>query len=185
MVNASIVADAPGIEILQAEMHGVCNARTESDVSMLMENPIDIILNDHRNAEKLFKEYEDLDKEAYETKQKILRRLSRDLKLHMEMEERLFYPMVEKAFGEEGNLVEEGIAEHDVAKRLIEELSITHAEDPQFDARMKVLSEAVAHHILEEEEELLPKAEEKVGPEDLASMGEEMSRFRHEHGDYH
>jgi hemerythrin-like domain-containing protein len=152
---------------------------------MLMEDPIDIILKDHRALEKLFKDYEDLDAEAYETKQKLLRRLSRELSLHMEMEERLFYPLVEKSFKEEGNLVEEGIAEHDVAKRLIEELSITHPEDPQFDARIKVLGEGVAHHILEEEEGLLPKAQEKVSPEDLAAMGEEMGRFKHEHADYH
>jgi hemerythrin-like domain-containing protein len=144
-----------------------------------MTNPIEIIKRDHRKVEKLFKEYEDLGDRAFETKKAIVEKLIQELKLHTEMEERLFYPKVRDKFSkEEDKMVEEAYAEHDVAKRILEELSVTHVEDPQFDARVKVLNENIAHHVMEEEQELLPKAEEKLSGEELNIIGEEMHAFK-------
>ena len=59
-----------------------------------------------------------------------------------------------------------------------EELSITHPEDPQFDAKVKVLNENVAHHIMEEERELLPLAEKKMKKEEMNEIGEELKAFK-------
>lgn len=146
-----------------------------------MKNPIEIIKRDHREVEALFKEYEDLAEDAYETKQKLITKISQELKLHAEMEERLFYPPAKDVFSsEDDKMVEEGIAEHDVVKRLIEELSVTHPEDPQFDARVKVLNENVTHHVKEEEEELLPKAESRMNESLLNQIGEDMEAFKQE-----
>lgn len=149
-----------------------------------MKNPIEIIKRDHRNVEKLFKEYEDLGDKAFETKRKLVEKITKELKLHTEMEERFFYPKAKDALNkEEDKMVEEAYAEHDVAKRLLEELSVTHPEDPQFDARVKVLNENIAHHIMEEEKELLPVAEKNMKEDDLNAIGEEMMAFKIEHGE--
>lgn len=151
-----------------------------------MYNPIDSIKRDHRSLESLFKEYEDIAQEAYETKEKMVRKISRLAKLHMNMEERILYPHLAATFqGDDGKMVQEGIAEHDVAKRILEELSVTHPEDPQFDARVKVLHENTLHHIMEEEQELLPRVEKLLPEKDIASLGEEMHFFRIEHEDVH
>ncbi len=151
-----------------------------------MNDPIEFILNDHRKAEALFKQYEEIDELGYETKNKTVRKLIRLLRLHMEMEERLVYPLASRAFEEEARkMVEEAKAEHGIARRLLEELSVTHPEDPQFDARVKVLNETFTHHVLEEEEELLPSMEEKVAGEDMATLSEELERFHAEHEDVH
>ncbi len=151
-----------------------------------MTNPIEIIKRDHRSVETLFKEYEDVDDQAFETKKKIVDRITQELRLHTRMEETLFYPKVKEIFEQEDKkMVEEAHTEHEVARRLLEELSVTHTEDPQFDARVKVLNENVTHHIMEEEEELLPKAENLLSKEDLERIGEEMQAFKleHEHSD--
>jgi hemerythrin-like domain-containing protein len=146
-----------------------------------MTHPIDILLADHRSVEKLFKDYEELDEHAYETKQKTVERILRELRFHTEMEETLFYPKAKEVLGtEDGKMVEEAYAEHGVMKRLLEELSVTHPEDPQFDARVKVLNENLAHHIKEEEEELLPKASEKLEEQALRKIGENMEAFKQE-----
>lgn len=148
-----------------------------------MKNPIEIIKRDHRSVEALFKEYEDVDDKAYETKKELVEKISSELKIHTEMEEKLFYPKMEEVFANEGDkMVEEAYAEHDVAKRLIEELSVTHPEDPQFDAKVKVLNENIAHHVMEEEEELLPKAEKEMTEEMLNQIGEDMEAFKLENG---
>lgn len=147
-----------------------------------MTNPIEIIKRDHRNIEALFEECESLDDRAFETKRQVVEKITQELKLHTQMEERIFYPRAKEAFIEEDDkMVEEAFAEHDVAKRLLEELSVTHPEDPQFDAKVKVLNENIAHHVMEEEEELLPKAEQVIKEGILNQIGEEMQAFKLEH----
>lgn len=149
----------------------------------IMKNPIEIIKRDHRKVETLFKEYEELGDTAFATKEKKVREITQLLKVHTDMEERLFYPKAREVFGKEDDkMVEEAFAEHDVAKRLLEELSVTHPEDPQFDAKVKVLNENVTHHVMEEEQELLPCAEKEMKDELLNQIGEDMESFRVENG---
>lgn len=147
-----------------------------------MVNPIEIIKQDHRKAEMLFKEYEDIDEEAFATKERVLKKLSDELKRHMDMEETIFYPRLEEKFNkEEDKMVEEAYTEHDVARRLLEELSVTHPEDPRFDARVKVLNEMVAHHVMEEEQELLPEVAKELTPEELNVIGEKLEAYKLEY----
>jgi hemerythrin-like domain-containing protein len=144
-----------------------------------MTNPIEIIKRDHRKVEGLFKEYEDLEEKASETKREVVGKIINELRLHTEMEEKMFYPIVKGKFSaEDEKMIEEAYAEHDVVKRLLEELGVTHPEDPQFDAKVKVLNENIAHHIMEEEQELLPKAEQELTEEELDAIGEEMHAFK-------
>ena len=49
--------------------------------------------------------------------------------------------------------------------------------DPEFyDAKIKVLSEQIEHHVKEEEEEMFPKV--RKGKVDLVALGEEMEAFK-------
>lgn len=138
-----------------------------------------MVKRDHRKVEKLFKEYEDLSEQAFESKSKIVEQITRELRLHTEMEELFLYPRAEEIFNKKDDkMIEEALAEHDVAKRILEELSVTHPEDPQFDARVKVLNENIAHHIMEEEQELLPRVEERFDKENLNTIAEEMEAFK-------
>ncbi len=77
-------------------------------------------------------------------------------------------------------MVEEAIAEHSVAKTLIIEIESLPPEDPQFDAKIKVLNEVITHHVKEEEEELLPRAEDEIDGKELERLGEEMLTFKGE-----
>lgn len=149
-----------------------------------MTHPVEIIQKDHRAVEQLFKKYEDLDREAFGTKRKVAEKIIKELKTHAAMEERIFYPKVKELLkSEDSGMVELAYTEHDVANRLLEELSVTHPEDPQFDARVKVLNETVTHHIKEEEEELLPKLMHLAAQEQLHELGKDMERFKLEHGE--
>ena len=64
--------------------------------------------------------------------------------------------------------------EHHVAKLLIAELDRMDGSESHFDAKFMVLAENVRHHIKEEENEMLPKAEKvKV---DFDALAEKMER---------
>lgn len=142
-------------------------------------DPIAIIKEDHRRFEELFAKYDTLGEEEYGRKKELAETIMDELEAHTEMEETTAYPVFRAAFDPETEKrVEEAYAEHDLAKTLIEELRGLEAEDPQFDAKMTVLRESVTHHVEEEEEDLLPLAEEKVGGDEMARIGQEMQAFR-------
>lgn len=148
-----------------------------------MDDAIDIIKKDHRKVEELFKEYEGLGDGKIAEKRMLADSVISELETHAEMEELYCYPAFKDAFSDEDDaMVEEATAEHDVAKSIMAELKTLEPEDPQFDAKVKVLSESIAHHVKEEEHELLPKAKDKLGKERLQEMGAQMMEFKASRG---
>lgn len=142
-------------------------------------DPIDIIKKDHRTVEALFKEYEGLGEKAYAHKRQVVDQIIKELTVHAEMEESLAYPRFKEIFNKEDDqMVEEAYVEHEGAKNLLADLVALEPENPEFDARVKVLMEQITHHVKEEEGELLPKAKQEVPEDVLAKMGEEMLAFK-------
>lgn len=142
-------------------------------------NPIEDIKKDHRKVEDLFNEYEQLGEQAFQHKQEIAHKIINELENHAEMEETICYPKFEELFTKEDDKkIAEALVEHEVVKALLSELKGMSSEDEFFDAKIKVLKENVEHHVKEEEEEVLPKAEEEMSEEDVAEMTELMKEFR-------
>lgn len=142
-------------------------------------DPVEIIRADHRKVEALFEEYEALGDDAYMNKAELVATIIEELERHAEMEETIAYPAFLEAFSDEDDKkVEEGYAEHDVIKNLMEELKTLDPEDPQFEAKVTVLDENVSHHVEEEEAVMLPKAEEEVPAEEMERIGQEMMAYK-------
>jgi len=75
---------------------------------------------------------------------------------------------------DDGSMVQEAIEEHQTVKRLISELKGMDEADEEFESQFSQLVENVQHHVEEEENEMLPKAEESSL--DLNSLGQQMSQ---------
>lgn len=143
---------------------------------MLNQNALDILKDDHDTIKNLFAQYEETQSEAYETKHWIAQHVFRELDLHSQLEEQIFYPAVRSAASEEGHdLVLEGLEEHHVIDLLIEELRDSHPTDESYEAKFKVLRENVEHHIQEEEGEMFPIAKKELRDR-LEQLGDEMWR---------
>ena len=141
---------------------------------------IELLKDDHRKVKKLFREFEAAGDRAYQTKRRIAEQVFAELEVHSRLEEEIFYPAVAATANKDGKeLVAEGIEEHHVVDVLINELKALEPEDEQFDAKFKVLTENVEHHIEEEEGEMLPDAEKKLGRE-IEQLGERMQQRREE-----
>jgi len=138
----------------------------------------DQLQDDHRRIWKLLKWYEDLEYTDYASKLDLLRQIRRELLLHTELEETVFYPSLD-ALGLEWirELVTEAHEEHEIVKLLLGQLSHMSPEDPYFDAKVKVLSDNVRIHANGEERELfaLFRMLDKAGQDQVA---EELRRRR-------
>ncbi len=69
--------------------------------------------------------------------------------MHATIEEEIFYPACEGHVEED--LLQEAYVEHDGAKVLIAEIEAGTPSDDFYDAKVKVLSEQIEHHVEEEE----------------------------------
>lgn len=145
----------------------------EKKSSTARKDAIALLMADHKEVKKAFEQYEKLGERAYVAKKKLADQICEALTIHTIIEEEIFYPAVREAGEDEEDLVKEALVEHAGAKDLIAQLQDMSAEDEMFDAKVKVLSEQIEHHVEEEEEEMFPKAE-KAGL-DLAALGEEMA----------
>lgn len=131
-----------------------------------------MLREDHRRLKAMFREFEAADDG---TKQPIARRAIEEIELHSLVEEECFYPAVKKATGDADAVLEAREAHH-AARMMIAELKRL-PPGRRFNAKFLTLAKAVAHHLKEEEETLIPEAE-RSGL-DMAELGREMASIKY------
>jgi Hemerythrin HHE cation binding domain len=119
---------------------GAANAQGEDAVALLTA--------DHRKVESLFEQYEQASDAAQ--KVQLAQQVCTELNVHTAIEEEIFYPACREK-GVEHSAMDEAQVEHDGAKVLIRELMHGRPEDEYYDAKVKVLSDYIKHHVAEEE----------------------------------
>ncbi len=140
------------------------------------KDAIQLLRADHRTVEKLFAEYESCDDNT--KKAELAGKICKELIIHAELEEMLFYPACREAFGQdvEDDDLDEAQVEHDSAKFLIAELLAGEPDDDFYDAKVTVLREVIKHHVAEEEKAgsgIFARA--RKADIDLAQLGREIS----------
>jgi len=148
-------------------------------------NALDLLTEDHERVKQLFAEFEQMqgDEEDAENKRYLVELACAELSIHAQLEEELFYPALRDAL-EEQDMLDEAQVEHDTAKQLIAELDTMQPDEDLYDAKFKVLSEYVKHHIDEEENEIFAQAEKSgIDLDALAvAMLERQDELRAEYG---
>lgn len=125
---------------------------------------VEILKQDHREVLELFRKFAETGDGAIKTRQRLADQIFRELELHTRAEEEIFYPAVRQAADQEGQeLLDEAEEEHHVVDLIIAELKQMDPSQEHYAAKMTVLCENVQHHIQEEEEEMLPDAERRLG----------------------
>ncbi len=139
-------------------------------------NAIDLLKKQHDEVRDLFKEY---DRER-SNRQDVADEILVKLEIHSRLEEDIFYPALQaKARGEEKELVLEAKEEHRIVDQLVEELKGMTVHQEEYQPRFTVLRENVEHHLKEEETEMLPDAERRLG-RDAERLGEQMEQRNNE-----
>ena len=128
----------------------------ESQESVGGVNALDLLREDHRKVQELFEQFEQADTRS---KQRIAEEALTELEIHAKLEEGLIYPAIREEVDAE-ELMDMALEEHHVVTILIKELKKMKPKDERYEAKFKVLAENVKHHIEEEENQILPQAEE-------------------------
>lgn len=145
------------------------------------QNAIDMLLEDHKKVQKMFKDFEKLDREDTEACQELVSTACIALKVHSMLEKELFYPAVRDQVDkeEDEDMLNEAEVEHQTVDQLIETIEGMDAGDAMYAAHFTVLSEYVKHHVQEEEKEMFPRVK-KLKSLDLEALGEEMKARKQE-----
>jgi hypothetical protein len=127
---------------------------------------------DHRTVEDLFAKFEAAKGDG--RKKALAEQICLELTVHTKIEEDIFYPACEGAVEED--LIKEAYVEHDGAKVLIAEIEAGGPDDEFYDAKVKVLSEMIEHHVEEEEKRVegMFSQARKAGL-DMDDLGERMA----------
>jgi hypothetical protein len=108
---------------------------------------IALLKADHRKVEQLFASFEEA--KGASRKEKLAREICTELKIHTLLEEEIFYPAFRGKI--ENDILDEAYVEHDGAKVLINDIEAGGPDEDYYDAKVKVLSEEIEHHVGEEE----------------------------------
>lgn len=126
-----------------------------------MPEAITLLKSDHKTVEGLFKRFEKAGENATVAKRDIVDAVIRELSIHAEIEEQMFYPAVRAAEvpGVE-DMVLDSLEEHLAAKRILADREGMDPEAERLDAKVTVLMEMIRHHVEEEESDLFPAVRE-------------------------
>ncbi|MGZ8283033.1 MAG: hemerythrin domain-containing protein [Allosphingosinicella sp.] len=138
----------------------------------MTKDGLQLLASDHRKVEELFEQFEKAS--GASTKEKIVKQICTELKVHSQIEEEIYYPAIRGKV--EDDDLNEAYVEHDSAKLLINELEAAEPDESYYDAKVKVLSELIEHHVKEEEKQRDNLFQQTRAAEiDLEALGEQLA----------
>lgn len=125
---------------------------------------------DHKKVSQLFEQFDSARSSA--RKKRLVSQICTELTVHAQIEEEIFYPAVQRSLKDK-ELVPEATVEHATLKGLIAQIEDVEPDGEMYDAKVKVLSEYVKHHVKEEQNEMFKKA--RATSLDMKALGAELA----------
>ena len=134
-----------------------------------MNDPVAMLKKDHREAAAMLKILADGKPGA--RRRSTTKKLDAALKLHMEIEETLVYPLVAKLVARD-DAKEAGI-EHGLMREMLTDVGRL-VDEPGFGAAVAMLTAGIRHHVKEEEQDVFPALKRKLDRQALAELGDQV-----------
>lgn len=137
-----------------------------------MPTIIDLLTEDHGKVKALLAQVQETGDGAGKTRDKLFAEIKKDLEIHADFEEQVFYPKALAATGME-DVIEDSLEEHAEAKELLSKLEAMNSTSKEWLSTIEELAEAVEHHAMDEEKKLFPKARKSLDEADAQDMAEQ------------
>lgn len=142
------------------------------------DGALKLLKADHKEVSDMAKKFE-AGRLSKDRKVALAKQICLALTVHARIEEEIFYPAARDAVRAGEDLLDEAEVEHGSIKELVAAIENASPDDDDlFDARVKVLSEYVKHHVKEEERQLFPKV--RKSDMDLAEIGARLATRKEE-----
>jgi hemerythrin superfamily protein len=141
------------------------------------QDALTLLEGDHDTVRDLLSELDKTTSRGAKTRQELLKRIAKEVRIHATIEEEIFYPAYHEAAKtqEEEQLFFEASEEHGLVDIILPALEKTDVATVEFGARAKVLKDLIEHHAQEEEDEMFPKAKKLLGKARLLELGEQLA----------
>lgn len=143
-------------------------------------NAFELLKQDHDKVSDLFDKLEDTTERAIKTREELFARLKMELDIHTQIEEEVFYPVLEEA-DQTREMILESYEEHNIVKQLLDEMEQLPVDDETWTAKLRVLHENVDHHVDEEETQLFPKARGVLATREIEELGVRLQAAKQTH----
>ena len=142
-----------------------------------------LLTADHNRVRGLFARFTTA-READDTATmtEVAEHIDRELTVHTDIEETVFYPWARDLSDEIATVIDEGIEEHHVAKVLLEEIAGLEPGADDWTAKLTVVVENVEHHAGEEEDEMFPQISSASNSEDRQRVADRLEARKSELG---
>ena len=141
---------------------------------------IEMLKDDHEKVMDLFEEIEENGSEA-EQAQMLFDQIQKELQVHMEGEEKFFYPALEQEEDAREQVLE-AYEEHNVVKMLLKQFGKQRPGDERWMAKVKVLKEIIEHHVEEEEKEMFKMARKALEADQARAIVERLEQAKESAG---
>lgn len=145
-------------------------------------NALELLKEDHDKVRDLLSQLTESTEHAEKTRSELLTKIEKELSVHTQIEEEIFYPALQKADGKESEKMNaEAREEHRAVSDLVlPDLKKANPSGIEFSGRAKVLKELVEHHAEEEEDEMFEQARKILSEDELNELGEKLEARKKE-----
>jgi hypothetical protein len=139
-------------------------------------NAITLLKADHVTIKRLLRDLHEVSERATKQRETLVKQLERELRIHAQIEEEIFYPAFKAASRsrEAEDLFYEAAEEHHIVDMVLPALMAANPKSKEFKAKASVLKELVEHHIKEEETQMFAEARSLFSDEQLRELGDMM-----------
>lgn len=141
-----------------------------------MPNAITLLKSQHATVKRLLRQMNETG--STKERDRLCDQIEREVKIHSQLEEEVFYPAfkaaAQKAGPQEENLFYEALEEHHLVDIELPSLKAANTKSPEWEAKAKVLKDLLEHHIREEEGQMFTAARTLFDDDQLRELGDLM-----------
>jgi hemerythrin-like domain-containing protein len=135
-----------------------------------VSDPFVLLKQDHRDVAQMLERLQE--SKPGPRRRQTVEKLTAALTLHMDIEERLIYPLVAEVVDQESE--QEAEVEHNLAREGVAKLRQL-VDAPGFGAAVAMVTAGIKHHVREEEREVFPELKRGLDRAAVSELGDEVT----------
>jgi len=129
---------------------------------MAQQQLFELLKRDHRQVEQFMDQLVEGDEDQ---RKELFDQLNESLSLHMQLEEKFFYPRIKNA-PQLKEQVQDALEEHRETKEFLQKLSKMKFDSEQWLDTLEEMQEGVLHHVEDEEDQIFPQCRDVLNTPD-------------------